>query len=61
MNLKQAQLAQSILKAKYFIATGIAPKRSKGFMSYLLSIKESYKQIDLMPAVCREVGDSVSL
>jgi hypothetical protein len=61
MNLKQAQLAQSILKAKYFIATGIAPKRTKGFISYLLSIKESYKQIDLMPAVCREVGDSVSL
>ena len=61
MDLKQAQLAQSILKAKYFIATGIAPKRTKGFITYLLSIKESYKQLDLMPAVCREVGDSVSL
>ena len=61
MDLKQAQLAQSILNAKYFIATGIAPKRTKGFISYLLSIKESYKQLDLMPAVCKEVGDSVSL
>jgi L-ascorbate metabolism protein UlaG (beta-lactamase superfamily) len=61
MDIKQAQLAQSLLKAKYFIPTGIAPKRTKGFISYLLNIKESYKQIDLMPAVCREVGDSVSL
>ena len=61
MDLRQAQLAQSLLNAKYFIPTGIAPKRTKGFISYLLRIKESYKQIELMSAVCREVGDSVSL
>ena len=61
MNLGQAQLAQSLLNAKYFIPTGIAPKRTKGFISYLLRIKESYKKLDLMSAVCRKVGDSVSL
>ena len=61
MDIKQAQLAKSILNAKYIIPTGIAPKRTKGFISYLLRIKESYKQIDLIPSVCREVGDSVSL
>jgi len=61
MNLRQAELAQSLLNAKYFIPTGIAPKRTKGFISYLLRIKESYKQLELMSAVCREVGDSVSL
>ena len=61
MNLRQAELAQSLLNAKYFIPTGIAPKRTKGFISYLLRIKESYKQLELMSAVCRKVGDSVSL
>jgi hypothetical protein len=61
MNLRQAELAQSLLNAKYFIPTGIAPKRTKGFISYLLRIKESYKKLELMSAVCREVGDSVSL
>ena len=61
MGLNQAKLAKSKLNAKYFIATGIAPKRTKGFISYLLSVKESYKGINLMPASCQKVGDSLSL
>ena len=61
MNLKQAQLTQSRLNARYFIPTGIAPKRTKGLISYLLGIKEYYTQIDLMPFICRDVGDSVSI
>ena len=61
MNLEQAQLTQSRLNARYFIPTGIAPKRTKGLISYLLGIKEYYTQIDLMPFICRDVGDSVSI
>ena len=61
MGLNQAKLAMSKLNAKYFIATGIAPKRTSGFISYLLSIKESYQGINLMPASCQQVGDSLSL
>ena len=61
MSLNQAKIAKSKLNAKYFIATGIAPKRTSGFISYLLSIKESYQGINLMPASCQQVGDSLSL
>ena len=61
MGLNQAKLAMSKLNAKYFIATGIAPKRTKGLISYLLSINESYQEINLMPASCQQVGDSLSL
>tara|TARA_B100000965_G_scaffold387186_1_gene390261 strand:- start:815 stop:1546 length:732 start_codon:yes stop_codon:yes gene_type:complete len=61
MDIEKARAAQSILDAKYFIATGIAPKRTKGFISYLLSIKESYKKIDFLSAVCCDVGDSIIL
>ena len=61
MGLNQAKLAKSKLNAQYFIATGIAPKRTKGFISYLLSVKESYQDINLMPASCQQVGDSLSL
>ena len=61
MGLNQARLVQSKLNAKYFIATGIAPKRTKGLISYILSIKESYQGIDLLPASCQRVGDSLSL
>ena len=61
MNLNQAKLAKAQLNAKYFIPTGIAPKQTKGLISLLLSIKESYKQINLMPSSCRKVGDSLCL
>ena len=61
MGLNQARLVQSKLNAKYFIPTGIAPNRTKGFIRYLLGIKEFYQQTSLMPASCQKVGDSLSL
>ena len=61
MSLNQARLVKSKLNAKYIIPTGIAPKRTKGFISYLLGIKEFYQQTSLMPASCQQVGDSLSL
>ena len=61
MGLNQARLVQSKLNAKYFIPTGIAPNRTKGFIRYLLGIKEFYQQTSLLPASCQQVGDSLSL
>ncbi|MGI9348737.1 MAG: MBL fold metallo-hydrolase [Amylibacter sp.] len=61
MGLNQARLVQSKLNAKYFIPTGIAPNRTKGFIRYLLGIKEFYQETSLMPASCQKVGDSLSL
>ena len=61
MDIEQAKSAQLALKSKYFIPTGIAPSRTKGLISYILSIKEFYSESDRLPTVCREVGDSLSI
>ena len=61
MDIEQAKSAQSALNAKYFIPTGIAPSRTKGLISYILSIKEFDSGNDLLPAVCRQVGDTLSI
>ena len=61
MGLNQARLVKSKLNAKYFISTGIAPNRTKGFISYFLAIKEFYQQTTLLPTSCQQVGDSLSL
>ncbi len=61
MDIEQARSAQLLLNAKYFIPTGIAPSRTKGLISYILSIKEFYSQTHLLPSVCRDVGDTLSI
>ena len=61
MDIEQAKSAQLALKSKYFIPTGIAPSRTKGLISYILSIKEFNFETDLLPTVCREVGDTLSI
>ena len=61
MDIEQAKSAQLALNAKYFIPTGIAPSRTKGLISYILSIKEFDSGNDLLPAVCRQVGDTLSI
>ena len=61
MDIEQAKSAQSTLNAKYIIPTGIAPGKTKGLISYLLSIKEFYHNTDLLLSVCRDVGDSISI
>ena len=61
MDLNQAKLAQAQLNARYIIPTGIAPKQTRGLISFLLRIKESYKQMNLIPSSCSQVGDSLSL
>ena len=61
MDIEQAKSAQLALNAKHFIPTGIAPSRTKGLISYLLSIKEFDSGNDLLPAVCRQVGDTLSI
>ena len=61
MDIEQAKSAQLALNAKYFIPTGIAPSRTKGLISYILSIDEFDSGTDLFPAVCRQVGDTLSI
>ena len=61
MDIEQAKSAQLALNAKYFIPTGIAPSRTKGLISYILSIKEFDSGNDLLPAVCRQVADTLSI
>ena len=61
MDIEQAKSAQLALNSKYFIPTGIAPSRTKGLISYILSIKEFYSETNIMPTVCREVGDTLSI
>ena len=61
MDIEQAKSAQLALSAKYFIPTGIAPSRTKGLISYILSIDEFDSGTDLFPAVCRQVGDTLSI
>ena len=61
MDIEQAKSAQLALNSKYFIPTGIAPSRTKGLISYILSIKEFYSETDILPTVCREVGDTLSI
>ena len=61
MDIEQAKSAQLALNAKYFIPTGIAPSRTKGLISYILSINEFDLGADLFPAVCRQVGDTLSI
>ena len=61
MDIEQAKSAQLALNAKYFIPTGIAPSRTKGLISYILSIKEFDSGNDFLPAVCRQVGDTLSI
>ena len=61
MDIEQAKSAQLALNAKYFIPTGIAPSRTKGLISYILSIKEFDSGNDLLPVVCRQVGDTLSI
>ena len=45
MNQDQAKLAQSTLNAKYFIPTGIAPSRTNGLITSLISIKYFHYQL----------------
>ena len=61
MDIEQAKSAQLALNAKYFIPTGIAPSRTKGLISYILSIKEFDSGNDLLPLVRRQVGDTLSI
>ena len=61
MGLNQAKSTLVNLDARYLLSTGIAPRRTKGLISFLLSIKESYHTNNGMPSVCQNVGDSLLL
>ena len=61
MSLSQAKCALADLEAAYFLPTGIAPRRTKGLISFLLSITESYNSKNELPTICKNPGDSLVL
>ena len=61
MGIEQAKKMQQKLNAEYLLATGIAPNKTKGLITWLLSIKENYSALRGMNSACKETGDSLML
>ena len=61
MGIEQAKKVQQKLNAEYLLATGIAPNKTKGFITWLLSIKENYRFLNSVNSACKETGDSLTL
>ena len=61
MGIKQALKAQKSLNSKYLLATGIAPNKSKGLITWLLSTQENYESSSNGPIACQKTGDSLVL
>jgi len=61
MGIEQAKKMQRKLNAEYLLATGIAPNKTKGLITYLLSIKENYSALNGVNSACSETGDSLML
>jgi len=59
MGIKQALKAQKSLNSKYLIATGIAPNKTKGLITWLLSTQEYYGCSGNGPMACQKTGDSL--
>ena len=61
MGIEQAKKIQQKLNAEYLLATGIAPKKTKGLITWLLFIKENYSVLNSVKSACNETGDSLML
>jgi len=61
MGIEQAKKMQQKLNAEYLLATGIAPNKTKGLITWLLSIKENYSSLKGVNSACNETGDSLML
>jgi len=61
MGIKQAIKAQKSLNSKYLLATGIAPNKTKGLITWLLSTQENYGRSGNGPIACQKTGDSLLL
>ena len=61
MGIEQAKKMQQKLNAEYLLATGIAPNKTKGLITWLLSIKENYSALNGVNSACNETGDSLML
>lgn len=61
MGIKQAKVAQKYLNSQYLLATGIAPNKTKGLITWLLSSIENYDVPGIGSIVCRKTGDSLLL
>ena len=61
MGIDQAKKMQQKLNAEYLLATGIAPNKTKGLITWLLSIKENYSALSGVNSACNKTGDSLAL
>ena len=61
MGIEQAKKMQQKLNAEYLLATGIAPNKTKGLITWLLSIKENYSSLTVVNSACNVTGDSLML
>ena len=61
MGANQAKKIQKNLNSEYLLATGIDPNKTKGVITWLLSIKENYKTLKGTLWACQETGDSLML
>ena len=61
MGADQAKEIQKNLNSEYLLTTGIAPNKTKGIITWLLSIKENYRTLKGTILACQETGDSLIL
>jgi hypothetical protein len=61
MGIDQSKKMKKKLNAEYILATVIAPKKTKGLITWLLSIKENYSALRGVNSACKETGDSLML
>ncbi|MDA1342209.1 MAG: MBL fold metallo-hydrolase, partial [Proteobacteria bacterium] len=61
MSENEAHATKARLNAGYMLATGIMPSRSKGFITWLLSITESFNSKRSVLSICNKTGDTLTL
>jgi len=61
MSENEAHATKTRLNARYLLATGIMPSRTKGLITWLLSIAESFNSKSSILSICNKTGDTLTL
>jgi L-ascorbate metabolism protein UlaG (beta-lactamase superfamily) len=61
MSEHEAYSIKSRLNANYLLATGIMPSQTKGLITWLLSISESFRSKSSVSKICNKIGDTLTL
>ena len=61
MSENEAHATKARLNARYLLATGIMPSRTKGLITWLLSIAESFNSKSSILSICNKTGDTLTL